>query len=633
MLEVLRRAAQMQPQDPIVRFQLGQAYEAMGWFAQAVQEYQEAVHLDPQGASFLKALGHLQLAQGQVDTAATHLERAILADPADADAHFQLATSLERTNSWERAWEEYRAAAQLDVEHPTYWLAVGRTGRILGRWNESLAALRTTLTLEPSSLQADQARLELAQLRADQGAYAEALAACTQALHHNPGSAQAHLLAGRFCRALGRGKEARHHLEAALRTDANSAESHEELGLVLEELGEYTEALSEQQAAAGLAPQRLTPWVHSARIASSLGQQGEAESWLQQALALSPDDPSLHLNMAQLRAKLSAWRDVLRHAEHALTIAPQSREGLLVSISAHLELGNLEEAATLLSGLREQEAENAAWWTLWGRVLEQRQQWDGAKEAYRKALALGADVSVRPRLAALHTQLGEYWEATLQLEQGLNQLTGLTPVEQGRWHLNLADAYRAMGKRDPAREQYHAARASGLEAEAHLGLGRLYLDEGQPKAALDELAQAGQQGLMDARWHHVMALTNQGLGDLTAALESAQQAVVLSPHEVQLWHHLGTLHHKQGNLASAQQALTEALQLDPRHSASWAGMATVFDEQGKPQDALEAYQKAVALAPQENAHRMHLGQLLLRLGRASEAVTALEPAIRETRPA
>jgi len=76
--------------------------------------------------------------EGNLERAIESLQRAIRADPADADAHYQLATALQKQNRTADAMREYEAAAALVPGNPKPPMAIGWLLAQDGRREEAL---------------------------------------------------------------------------------------------------------------------------------------------------------------------------------------------------------------------------------------------------------------------------------------------------------------------------------------------------------------------------------------------------------------------------------------------------------------------------------------------------------------
>lgn len=343
MLKVLQRAAEMRPDDAETHHQLGQAYESLGRTQEALEEYQRAARLEPGDGALLKRLGRLQRAMGlTVDSLAT-LERAAHLFPQDGEAHYEWALSLEETGEVEKALEEYRKGARLQVENPVFWLAIARCARCLGKLSEAQIALRTVLSLEPSSAAA---RSELSRILEAQGRYQEALQENLAALKLEPEGAWHHYRTSSLYLGLARPQEAVLYLKKALELEPQHAGWHHELGRLLEGFGEGEEALKEYRRAVELDPTQPASFLDLARLEQGMGRGREAVRHLEHALQWVVRGEEIHLRLAAALLGAGEKQRALQECQEALKLNPDHAGYLDIAAKALGELGHFAEAAS-----------------------------------------------------------------------------------------------------------------------------------------------------------------------------------------------------------------------------------------------------------------------------------------------
>jgi tetratricopeptide (TPR) repeat protein len=83
---------------------------------EAIQEYREAIRLDPKNAKAHYNLGFALAVKGEREEAIQEYREAIRSDPKDAKAHYNLGVALQAKGQLNEAIKEYRAAIDLDPE-------------------------------------------------------------------------------------------------------------------------------------------------------------------------------------------------------------------------------------------------------------------------------------------------------------------------------------------------------------------------------------------------------------------------------------------------------------------------------------------------------------------------------------
>ncbi|MBV8991439.1 MAG: tetratricopeptide repeat protein [Solirubrobacterales bacterium] len=183
-VEMFERAAQLDPANPQVRGQEGQALYEMGRNDEAIVELSRAVKLGSRDARVFRGLGLALYAQARPAEARESFERAIDLDPNDPTTHIELAQIL---NDSQPTAEEARASAEharratellRSQKGPRDELAsalweLGWSYYLVGDWKRSVDASRESLANDPGNAPV-RFNLGLALLRA--GKREEALA-------------------------------------------------------------------------------------------------------------------------------------------------------------------------------------------------------------------------------------------------------------------------------------------------------------------------------------------------------------------------------------------------------------------------------------------------------------------------
>jgi tetratricopeptide (TPR) repeat protein len=109
------RAIALEPEDPVLRFNLGNSLYAIGNAHRAAHCYREAVELDPDYAEAWNNLGNALAELRQFDDAIAALQTAIGIVPDYADAHFNLAEVLAQAGRDREAAEHQAAHERLNT--------------------------------------------------------------------------------------------------------------------------------------------------------------------------------------------------------------------------------------------------------------------------------------------------------------------------------------------------------------------------------------------------------------------------------------------------------------------------------------------------------------------------------------
>jgi tetratricopeptide (TPR) repeat protein len=303
-----------------------------------------------------------------------------------------------------------------------------------------------------------------------------------------------------------------------------------------------------------------------------------------------------------------------------------------------------------------------------GERLEAREDYEGAREAYRDALRFDENnIDARLALAALYQgPLNQPREARRQygiaLDQGVRTTAQLVtigdslmasgnPTQAIRAYENamsqldvdisvgykLAAAYLATDRlaaaAETAQRTLNAVAGDPARSELYrdtlIQLGTIAQRQDNPAAAAGYFAQANQLSPQ-----HVPALL--GLGQVAAAEgnwavasgyfeQAVSQPAGAADPAAQLWHGEALL--RIGDLPRAANAYTTALQLKPDYPEALLGLAQVRHAQGDREGALATVEQALAIRSSYAEAHLFKGKVLQELARYDAALAAYDASI------
>ncbi len=161
-------------------------------------------------------------------------ERALKANPKNAEAYYRIGMISTQLGSKKRAAEAFRKALQANPQHTgarqalaSHHLRRGMVLRNQRQWNKALKELEEAVRVDP---QMSTAYVELGEVYERVGSHPEALKAYKDALKADPRSFAAHLHLGLLYNRLGKPSKAIQTLEAAQKLRSDSPELYLGLG-------------------------------------------------------------------------------------------------------------------------------------------------------------------------------------------------------------------------------------------------------------------------------------------------------------------------------------------------------------------------------------------------------------------
>lgn len=242
------------PGSPFARYSLGIAYEALGKFENAAQEFQKAVEMRPDYPEAHNNLGIVYDQMGRTEDALREYLLVLKTGPENTRVHNNLGILYEKKGEVDHALREYQSAVKLDPGNVHAFTNLGLLYRKLNRPEDSLKAFRSAIVLKENDpiLHNNLGTVYFMQQRFD-----AALPEFERALALKPDYAEAHNNLGLSYRRLNRIEEAIKEFRKAILLNQRYAEAHNNLGIVYSIMGEAENAIAEFEIAVREGPENM----------------------------------------------------------------------------------------------------------------------------------------------------------------------------------------------------------------------------------------------------------------------------------------------------------------------------------------------------------------------------------------
>lgn len=387
-------------------------------------------------------------------------------------------------------------------------------------------------------------------------------------------------------------------------------------------------ALWERKVAANPESAATIAALASAQLTQA-GDEGDLEGYelgeetARRAVELDPDDESAALALASAVAGQHDFAEAASIAESILAATPDSVGALLALGDARLELGDEAAAETAYRSALAEVGPVPAIRSRLARVEAITGDPVVARDLARDALVDAAEIDLRPADAAFYWfQLGAYEFAlgeTEAAESALRSALDIDPANLGASEL-LGRVLGALGRHDQAIEVYEDLIATGPAADLHGELAKLYrlvdreadadeqiaiglelaredadrfpaerrhlisfLADHDPSEAL-RLAALDLEERQDVRSHAWYAWALYQTGDIDAAAEAIEPALVFDTQDALLRYQAGTIILAAGDIDRGRELLESALDLnggfDVEHGARAEAQLDLLTELG-----------------------------------------------------
>lgn len=167
-------------------------------------------------------------------------------------------------------------------------------------------------------------------------------------------------------------------------------------------------------------------------------------------------------------------------------------------------------------------------------------------------------------------------------------------------------AHRLVGEREVSEAAYRRAlELDESRAEAHRGLGQLYVASGNREGAIRELRRAVELSPSDQESRLALAELTRG----QAGIQTAREVSTAQPNNIDAWLLLGELSNEAGDSEEAARAFQAVLDRQEGHGPALRGLGMARLAQGQVIDARVLLSRAAELNPSDASIVMALGRL------------------------
>ena len=382
----LQTVMKSDPNNAAAHYQLGVAFQKLGYRERAESEWREAVRLRPDMVEAQRSLALLAMRKGDM----TMLERAsseiVSLKPTSPDGYALRALSEINRKQFAAAEQDIRKAIEVDPQSQVGYVQLGNLKLVQKQYGDADKAYQDALDRDPNSTDALRGLMNtyLAQNQVE-----KALTLANAQIVKSPGNSGFYDLLGT---TLFRNKKDLNAAETALKKsvelDTSNIDGLIKLAQVQAAKGEVDQAIATCQQSIKDHPNVPEFYLLLGDLSESRGDWSKAQEAYQKALELKPNDPLASNNLANVLLQSGGNVDV------ALSLAQTARRGMPDSPDA---------------------ADTLGW------VYYQRGAYRSAVSLFREALKL-QEKSKAPDNPDIHYHLGLAYEKTEQPALAREQL-------------------------------------------------------------------------------------------------------------------------------------------------------------------------------------------------------------------
>jgi protein O-GlcNAc transferase len=311
-IDLISRAIQIVPDQPIFHNNLGNAYRDSDRCEQAIACYQKALQIKPDLVETYINMGIAYHQLADLDRAASAYQKAIELKPNSAEAYYNLGNTLKEQRLFDEAVSCYRQATSLN---PMLVEAFYNQANILekqDRFDEAITCLKHCIQFKPDWAEAHN---NLGNLSTKRGFIDDAIFYCQKAIQIKPELDEAHINMGNTFKDMGSYGKAIDCYRKALQIRPQNAAAYLNLGVTYREFGQPAGAIECFQKAAQLNPQFAEAHNYMGVVLAEEGRRGEAIDCFQKAVAINPEYTEAYSYLIHQLQHTCDWNLLFRFSE------------------------------------------------------------------------------------------------------------------------------------------------------------------------------------------------------------------------------------------------------------------------------------------------------------------------------
>lgn len=286
-MRAARKARDLDPDHPYVRYALAVIYEGTGRADDAIQELSQALELQPNHDAALALLGKVYADQNDTEEAILFFDRAIEGRPGYWGHYREKGKALLRSGRYQEASQAFARVTELQPDSAWGFQQLGVSFHMIGDLDRALVNYEKAVAIGPSP----GAYSNMGTMHYRRGEYQKAIENYSRALELRPSSQETWRNLGDAYRRIERSEEAEEAYVRAielvnerLRVNSRSGRLYAMRALYHAKLQREAEALGDLDRAEALGPREASLLTRRAEAFALLGHDREALDALEQAV-------------------------------------------------------------------------------------------------------------------------------------------------------------------------------------------------------------------------------------------------------------------------------------------------------------------------------------------------------------
>lgn len=572
-----RNAIQIDDKLAAAHWGLAQAYEGLGRYAEAIQEIQRSIDLDPNNLDARARLGNYYMVGRQPNIAeAERLAKEILLkDPNYIEGHILMATVLFAQDKAhpERALAELNRAVEIDPKRVESYLSLARFYTSINDTAKAEETLRRAVNVNPASglAHSEYGRFLIAHNRAG-----EAEAEFKKAVEVEPKEREPRMALGSFYIVNKQLDKAEETYKALAEMEKDKPDGRAMLADFYTTINRYDDAVKVYQDILAQSPDYTRGRYRLGEIMLQRGDVAGATAQVAEVLKKNERDMQGLMLRARIRMQSGDNKAAIEDLKEVLKQEPNSRSGLYYMTEANQRLRQFDMARSYAADLDKYYPE----W-LPAKLMQVQLNLEGGDS--KAALRLSNELMERLNKAAPD------YETSPPM---LSDLRTKALTARGSAELNLGDTKAARADLTAAKD------AAPNDPASYVNLAFVSLKDKK----VDEAASLYEQALKidNANFDALNALIAYVLAPqkkTDQAHARVDQAISSQPNSAPLHYLKSEVFGYERNAEGAEGELRRALQIDPKYLAAYSKLAALYINTNQVDRAIGEYRHLLESDP------------------------------------
>jgi tetratricopeptide (TPR) repeat protein len=603
-------------------YAMGLTYKNRGMFDEAIRELRRAEEADPENTLVKEQLGEVLLFMGKNGKAISEYLEAIKEDPDSPKLANNIGIACHRLGRLNEAMSWYKKAIENDKNYAVSWNNLGVVNYHSGNSEDALKCFKTAHEMNPDYLDP---YLNLGIIYTNKGYYSRAEKLFKKAIQKKDEYSLPYNYLGSVYLNNNQYNEAIHCFKQAITKDNNFAEAYYNLGFAFSRIGKYDKALEATKKAMEINPFysnnlfKLGLDIYSEQldilvsrelteemgVGGELGEEVEEEEIFENLFIIQEEkivDLKKEIEKAESFYEEEKFDNALELLSKLRGEAPNNEEILILLGKVYKSKGLLGEAKDVLMDLvPENEEANKV---LASVYLENKE--------FKRANEIAKIIREHDKIDSFsYFVSAKYFEHQNKFEKAVQTLKSCPKWrDESRILQEIASLNFTAGNLDEALSFILRSISISPSSTSYLILSRIEIKQKKYESAQVNLLKAIKMDPNNKQALRLLVRTRLELEDYDGTIEAAKNAqeVIKADGKISFW--LGKAYYKKGIIDKAIECVRQSISFDDKNIQAYRTLASLYFQAGMFKKAEKLWETIMERCEDEEIRRQAKDALL-----------------------